>query len=540
VLTVNGSGFVSGAVVKWNGVALATTFVNQDQLTARVPAIRIAKAGTAYISVANPSPGGTSNIVPFNITQPISSLSWKTVNTAVSPFAGAGLTADFNGDGIPDLVLPGPLTGKTATISILLGLGNGTFVPKSQITSAAVSFPRMTVGDFNQDGKMDLVVFSFESGNCFGPCAEIFLGNGDGTFTFGYGNDGDGGDFLSLAVGDFNGDGTPDIAVGENPGGGPPEVLVYGIGANGALSISGGVETQAYAQGFGLATGDFNGDGILDMAVSGQTCLESCTTLYPLAIFLGDGQGNFLPASSQPPMNVGGEQVMAADFDGDGILDLALAGGTNLEILHGNGDGTFTQIQGEPPALGSVTTAVDLNADGKLDILATSGSNVYVYFGNGDGSFNKAVMVMGPSGSDFMSVADFNRDGKPDLIFAGPNSSVTVLLQAALPIASFNQSVLVFGNETVNVTSAPLALTLLNSGGGSLDIANISILGPNFGDFTQSNDCGKILIAGSSCNFEITFTPLAVAPRNAQLRILDNATKSSQTVGLYGVGVAGH
>ncbi|HYA23574.1 MAG TPA: VCBS repeat-containing protein, partial [Terriglobales bacterium] len=125
-LTVNGTGFVSGAVVDWNGSPLATTFVSRSQLTASVPASDITTARTASITVVNPSPGGgTSNVAFFSVTVPTSSMGF---NTPTKYAAGTGpnsvATADFNGDGKLDLAVS---NNGSNNLSVLLGNGNGTF-----------------------------------------------------------------------------------------------------------------------------------------------------------------------------------------------------------------------------------------------------------------------------------------------------------------------------------------------------------------------------------------------------------------------------
>src|SRR5512135_3377821 len=104
ILTVNGTGFVSGAGVNWNGAALTTTFVNSSQLTARVPASDIARAGTASVTVTNPPPGGgTANVMYFDVSTPVSTLTFA----SFYGFGGGEPTrlaaADFNGDGKLDL-----------------------------------------------------------------------------------------------------------------------------------------------------------------------------------------------------------------------------------------------------------------------------------------------------------------------------------------------------------------------------------------------------------------------------------------------------
>jgi hypothetical protein len=531
VLTVNGSGFVSGAGVKWNGVALTTTFVNQNQLTAQVPGSKIAKAGTVYITVSNPIGGGTSNSVAFNIAQPTSSLAWKTVNTSTT--AGSpGVVADFNGDGIPDLAAISSESGLEGTVAIFLGLGNGSFSARPQLTTPK-GFPHsILAADFNQDGKMDLAVLT--SPNCMG-CAEvmIFLGNGDGTFNLAYESFGLDGEYVSLVVGDFNGDGKPDFAVSMVDGG-PPQVSVYlGVG-DGTFAAEGYVNDEGcYAMGNVLLTGDYNRDGILDTAVVGETCLQSGDSLFPLAIFFGDGQGVFNPAGSQPVTTWSG-WTLAADFDSDGILDLCC--GPNLEILHGNGDGTFTQIGGGTTANVSPTAVSDLNGDGKLDLIAGNS----VYLGNGNGTFQNALTIPAPPNSAFLGVADFNGDGHPDLSFTTSQGISVLLQQSSLPVAQFSTNVLSFGKQPMNVTSAPMEMFLLNSGSAPLNLSSIAVAGPNSGDFTQSNNCGKVLVAGARCKFYVTFTPLALGQRSAALRIMDNAAKSTQGVPLFGTGVAAH
>jgi hypothetical protein len=195
-LTVNGTGFVSTSVVNWNGAALATTFVTSSKLSATVPASDVAVATTASVTVFSPAPGGgTSNAVPFTVTVPTSGLAFSASTIAVGLNPATILVADFNHDGISDLVVvnqnqPDPDCyhyGGSGTISILLGRGDGTFLDKSTLCVSeavgegfVVATPPMVVGDFNNDGNPDLLVtFSLSPG----AVGEIFLGNGDGTFT---------------------------------------------------------------------------------------------------------------------------------------------------------------------------------------------------------------------------------------------------------------------------------------------------------------------------------------------------------------------
>jgi len=142
-LTVEGTGFVAASVVEWNGVALATTFVDQGKLIATVPAGDVGANGTAQVTVSNPAPGGgTSNAMPFSITTPT-----PTVTFAASPPAGTVLVADSNHDGIADLLVT-----ATGGGSILLGNGDGTFTLTSQISRARSFLVGAVAGDFNGGG----------------------------------------------------------------------------------------------------------------------------------------------------------------------------------------------------------------------------------------------------------------------------------------------------------------------------------------------------------------------------------------------------
>ncbi|PYH75478.1 integrin alpha N-terminal domain-containing protein [Aspergillus uvarum CBS 121591] len=279
-----------------------------------------------------------------------------------------------------------------------------------------------------------------------------------------------------VAVGDFNGDGHLDLAV-SNAGNETVSILL-GTGL-------GSFQAQiAYAAGsfpFQIAVGDFNGDGILDL-VSG-------TAANTVTLLLGTGEGSFQPPL-QFPVGLGPVAIAVADFNQDGHLDVVTGNhdGNSVSVLLGTGEGSFqSQTQ---YAVGSTPDGVavgDFNQDGHLDlVVGNEGSNVAsVLLGNGDGSFQPQTTVPVGSGPYGVTVADFNKDGRPD--FAVTNSmdaSVSVLL--GVGNGTFQpQAVFAVGSYPRAITTGDfnkdgeLDIAVTNDGGASVSI----LLGMGFGGF---------------------------------------------------------
>jgi hypothetical protein len=251
----------------------------------------------------------------------------------------------------------------------------------------------------------------------------ILLGNGDGTFTIGstfacysYGG----------VVADFNGDGIPDLAV-TNSGGDTLTILL----GNGDGTFTPTEVSPATGPGpTAIAVGDFNGDGIPDLAVANEVS-DAVTVL------LGDGDGTFTATALIP--RVGGVAseigvgIAVADFNGDGILDLAAATSDGMTVLLGNGDGTFTAAP-VSPASGSSPRSVavgDFNGDGIPDLAIYNTPYGYVdgfvtiLLGNGDGTFTATAEI--PATSEVLAVGDFNGDGVPDVAGVSSESSGAAL-----------------------------------------------------------------------------------------------------------------
>src|SRR5215831_1915448 len=288
---------------------------------------------------------------------------------------------DFNGDGKQDLAVANE---GTNNVSILLGTGTGSFATATSF--AAGSAPHsVAVGDFNGDGKQDLVV-----ANYFSNTVSILLGTGTRSFgtatNFAVGTNPN-----SVAVGDFNGDGKQDLAV-ENKGSNNVSILL-GTGTG-----SFGVATN-YAVGslpVLVVVGDFNGDGKQDLAVPNEDSINSNN----VSILLGTGTGSFGAGTNFPTGGIEPRSVAVGDFNGDGIQDLAMPNenSANLSILLGTGTGTFgvatnfavgtTECQGVN-CNGPFSVAVgDFNGDGKPDLAVANDDSNDVWVLLNSTSFN--------------------------------------------------------------------------------------------------------------------------------------------------------
>ncbi len=337
-------------------------------------------------------------------------------------------TADFNGDGRPDLAL---IDAYSDQLSIMPGNGDGTF--GAPVYSVSLNSPgTLTLGDFNGDGKTDLAM-----PNNYGPLT-VLLGKGDGTFqaalTYPFRTG-------ALLTADFNGDGKTDLTDGFS-------ILI----GNGDGSFQAPVTYNTASQVTGVAVGDFNGDGKADVAFTNSITNN-------VNILLGNGDGTFpriavpYTAGNQPGA------IAVGDFNGDGKADLAIGNSASnqVNVLLGNGDGTFGSAV--PYSAGNEPGPVavgDFNGDGNTDLAVANSfqsETVSVLPGNGDGTFQTSVAVaMGKEVSTFVPVvADFNGDSRADIAVGTVNSNsppappagyVTILLgkPAAQPLLTVRTS----------------------------------------------------------------------------------------------------
>jgi FG-GAP-like repeat len=319
---------------------------------------------------------------------------------AAGEAATAMATADFNGDGKLDVAV------VSGSLNIILGNGNGTFQAPVvySLNSAALA---VAVGDFNHDGHPDIAV-----GTNLGIA--IFINTGAGAFNppvyynVGATN--------SIVVGDINGDHYQDLLFG------PYSAFetVSSMLGNGDGTFRSPVPIGVPGCPTGLAAGDFNNDGKLDLAVANAINCDN-NQGYQISVLKGNGDGSFQTPLNYPTSGLYAMSVAVGDFNKDGNLDLAVVieGSDTVDVFLGNGDGTLQpgkafSVDLDPRSL----LIADFNGDGNPDIAVAHWSNgdVSVLLGNGLGGFKTASNYQ--AGFELRAVAagDFRGVGKPDLL----------------------------------------------------------------------------------------------------------------------------
>jgi len=384
---------------------------------------------------ASPAPTGGVSFVDTTTSTTVASAAFgssilaQTFAGAVPYGAGTGpsgiAAGDFLGNGKLDLAV---VNNTSATVSILVGDGFGGFTLNQTLTINDGGWANgIAVGDFNADGIPDLVVTEY--GGSGGSKVDYFQGQANGQFQPLVGYFAGTGSPVSIAVGDFNGDGKADWVVAD-----ATSAVVVGLG-NGDGTFQ---PRATYSAGSGpraVAVADLNGDGILDIATANYGD-------NTVSVLLGYGDGSFrAPVTYSAGINPAG--VAIGDFRGNGVLDLAVASSATVGMLLGYGDGTFQAVVSYPTAGSWVVAIGDFNGDGKADLAVgnySSGTKVSVLLGNGDGTFQGQVLYTTGTNPDALAVGDFNGDGLADIAAACYNGGVSVLLNQVTATATATQT----------------------------------------------------------------------------------------------------
>jgi hypothetical protein len=556
-LTVTGT-YSTASVIAEGGSAGNYT------LTATVAGIGGSASPSGTLSFLDTS-NGNAVLTAANLGKGTANLSFTNPATPPTGSEPIGVaTADFNGDGIPDIAIT---NASSDSVTVLLGKGDGTFTaaPSPSTGDRPIA---IVAGDFNGDGKADLA-----TANTSDSSITVLLGNGDGTFTassfFPAGGNGP----FAITTGDFNGDGKADLAFTNWDGFVANTVSVLLGNGDGTFTVAPNLTTGVEPE--GIVAGDFNDDGKVDLAVAESS--ESS-----LSIFLGNGDGTFT-ATVSPSTGPIPDGVAVGDLNGDGILDLVVA---NLEgpltVLLGNGDGTFTEVPNSAFSADAVAIG-DFNGDGIADLAGAQsvGSGLVILLGNGDGTFTQGPTPNTGLNPFEIGVGDFNGDGIPDMVVTNfgdntatvllsepsvtatatasgisivgigthlveasypgdanysPSTSSTVPLTAVppppTPAVTLSIGMLTFATQVVGSTSAAQTVTLTNSGNADLTVSSVLVTG----DFAQTNTCNVSVAAGKTCTIMVTFAPTAAGTRTGTLSIADNAMGSPQSVALTGTG----
>ena len=459
---------VTGPVTFYNGsTVLGTSTLASGQATVTTSLL---PSGGNNIHAFYPGNTTTVGSSSTPLTQVVRSNNQDGFQTASSLGAGTGasqtssvVAADFNGDGIPDLAVTN-FGSSPGTVGVLIANIGGGFAPA--VTYQVGTGPKtIAVGDFNGDGKVDLVV-----ANSSADTVSVLLGNGNGTFqtqvpySLGVSNNG----ATSIAVADFDGDGNADLAVTNSGTANITILFGTGTGTFGPADVISVTGTP-----ISIVAADFDHDGFVDLAIANFA--GSNITVLP-----GSAGGNFgAPVTYSLGSITGPRAIAVGDFNGDGVPDLVTGNSTsnNISVLLGTGTGAFgaaivlSTVSGGTPYF--VATG-DFNGDGKLDIAAANeaGNSVAILLGDGGGGFAAVVPYsLGTAqGASWLAVADFNGDGVSDVAVANQTTSNVSVVRGQLSL---------FNGQSVTLTwYDPNLSTIL--GGPQTVTAGSGVEFPNF------------------------------------------------------------
>ena len=384
--------------------------------------------------------------------------------------------ADFNNDGKKDIAT---VNRSSHSVSILLGDGAGNFATAANFsTGNSFNEPSaITVGDFNADGKNDVIVSQ--------PNVHLIsLLLGDGAGHLGTPTDFSVGENPGKSVvGDFNGDGKADLAIadsGFNNGG------VYVLLGTGTGSFGTPTKFTAGTRPGYVAIADFNGDSKIDLAVS-----NAGFGFNKISILNGNGSGGF-SAPTDYPVGSTPAALAVADFNKDTFLDIAVANNEshNISILKGNAQGTFGAATNFPAnSFPTSMTSGDFDNDGRLDLAVgwnMTGDRISILRGDDTGQFAAPAAFSSGSGPYDLTAGDLNGDGISDLAVANASSNTVTVLFGALPSVSISGASIAEGNS--GTTPANFQVTMAGTINQPVTLAYSVVAGTAsaFSDFDNS------------------------------------------------------
>lgn len=395
---------------------------------------------------------------------------WTGYNVDQAPTAVA--TADFNGDGHPDVAYARYNQYKNS-ISVQMNLGDGTMGTRRSYPAVAASND-IAAGDLNGDGRPDLVVVS-DGLTLTNHVVDVYLNTGSGRFTHSTVTAGTAP--ARVAVADLNGDGRLDLALTNRADGANDVSVLLGSGTG-----TFGAETR-YPVGVhpeGVAVADVNGDGRPDLAVASY---DQVQLQAHLTVLSNDGAGHFPAKLDRTISNGPRDPVIAAgDWNRDGRMDLAVAGGGTDQVFIFTNTGNLAFVTTAVTAAFSSTAlrARDVDANGSTDLVdaapsATSRGEVVLLRNSGTGSFGPPIVIDAGAQPTGLGIADFNGDLRLDLAVANRGSE-TGSIDPQRADGSFANPPVYQGGGFLPLATASADF----NGDGTVDIAeasdNISVL----------------------------------------------------------------
>ncbi|WP_146226132.1 FG-GAP repeat domain-containing protein, partial [Phyllobacterium leguminum] len=340
------------------------------------------KDGRADLAVAN----GLDNNVQIFLAQTDGKFPATSSSTIPNiPTPNLIVAGDFTNDGYVDLAVGA--VGATSNISVFTGKDKGSFDP-SPINTVTGGFVAFAVRDFDLNGTLDIAVVNTSN-------SQVYLGDGKGSFptkgtqvSVGSNPVASGTSVASAATGDFNNDGKPDLVVPQTPAG--KTWVLLGDGQGSFQPDPTPVSTGANSHALSVAVADFDGDGNLDLAIGNN----NFNAMGSVALFQGGPTGKTFPSKGGYP--IGDENwktitMAVGDFNADGKPDIATAyyegpGNVDMQLLLGSGFDTsqWTFTQGatiQPGSYPGVPVTGDFNGDGFTDVAVASADHNDVTIG---------------------------------------------------------------------------------------------------------------------------------------------------------------